>query len=211
VVAAATAGVIAGYGIAVPVGAIGAYLMSLTARTSLGTGLVAGAGVATADALYALFAVTAGGVAARALAPMASTMTVLATTVLLALGVRIVWSAVRGYQQAQPAPARSPAGGRGLLGTFLSLVGLTLANPATVIYFVALVISSRSVAGAVAVDRAAFVLGVLAASASWQFLLATGGAAVGRALSGRRGRLVTGICSGTLVATLGLHSVVGIV
>lgn len=53
---ALVAGLIAGYGIAVPVGAVGAYLVSLSARTSLRIGSSAALGVATADGIYALAA-----------------------------------------------------------------------------------------------------------------------------------------------------------
>ncbi|MDT7653293.1 MAG: hypothetical protein QOI36_4699 [Pseudonocardiales bacterium] len=56
------AGAIAGYGIALPVGAVATYIVALTARTSLRVGAAAALGVATADGLYALVAVL-GGVA----------------------------------------------------------------------------------------------------------------------------------------------------
>jgi threonine/homoserine/homoserine lactone efflux protein len=46
--AALAAGLLAGYGIAMPVGAVGAYLVALTARTSLRTGVFAALGVASA-------------------------------------------------------------------------------------------------------------------------------------------------------------------
>ncbi|MGW4105823.1 lysine transporter LysE, partial [Streptomyces sp. NPDC004976] len=67
--AALLAGVLAGYGIAVPVGAVGTYLVSLTARTSLRTGICAALGVATADGLYALTAALGGSALAAALRP----------------------------------------------------------------------------------------------------------------------------------------------
>ncbi len=66
--AALVAGLLAGYGIAMPVGAIATYLVALTARTSLKLGAFAALGVATADGLYALIA-TVGG---SALAPSSS-------------------------------------------------------------------------------------------------------------------------------------------
>jgi threonine/homoserine/homoserine lactone efflux protein len=69
VTAALVAGLVAGYGIAVPVGAVGTYLVSLTARTSLTVGAFAALGVATADGVYALVAVAGGSVLAPALQP----------------------------------------------------------------------------------------------------------------------------------------------
>ena len=60
------AGVVAGYGVAVPVGAIAVLIAGLSARTSLRVGAAAGMGAATADGIYALIAVLGGA----ALAPM---------------------------------------------------------------------------------------------------------------------------------------------
>lgn len=60
VTAALVAGLLAGYGIALPVGAVAAYLVALTARTSLRIGVFGALGVATADGLYALIAVVGG-------------------------------------------------------------------------------------------------------------------------------------------------------
>lgn len=59
-IAALVAGLLAGYGIAMPVGAVAAYLVALTAQTSLRTGVFAALGVATADGVYALIAVCGG-------------------------------------------------------------------------------------------------------------------------------------------------------
>jgi threonine/homoserine/homoserine lactone efflux protein len=66
--AALVAGLLAGFGIAVPVGAVATYLVSLTARTSLRTGACAALGVATADGLYALIAALGGTALAAAAA-----------------------------------------------------------------------------------------------------------------------------------------------
>src|SRR5689334_18560020 len=67
--AAFLAGVAAGYGIAVPVGAIGVLIVALSARMSLRVGAAAGLGAATADGVYALNAVLGGAVLADVIAP----------------------------------------------------------------------------------------------------------------------------------------------
>jgi threonine/homoserine/homoserine lactone efflux protein len=54
------AGLLAGWGIAIPVGAVATYLVTLTARTSPAVGGAGALGVATADGLYALLAVVGG-------------------------------------------------------------------------------------------------------------------------------------------------------
>ena len=59
--------------------------------------------------------------------------------------------------------------------TYLRFLGLTIVNPATVIYFAALVLGLPSI-GEGSLDRVAFVVGALAASLSWQTFIATIGA-----------------------------------
>jgi threonine/homoserine/homoserine lactone efflux protein len=56
VTGALLAGLLAGYGIAMPVGAVATYLVTLTARTSARVGAAGALGVASADGLYAVVA-----------------------------------------------------------------------------------------------------------------------------------------------------------
>ena len=56
--AALVAGLAAGYGVAIPVGAIAPLLMNISARSGLRVGAAAAAGVASADGLYAAAAPT---------------------------------------------------------------------------------------------------------------------------------------------------------
>ncbi|MDQ0718166.1 threonine/homoserine/homoserine lactone efflux protein [Streptomyces luteogriseus] len=198
--AALVAGLLAGYGIAVPVGAVGTYLVSLTARTSLRTGVCAALGVATADGLYALAATLGGTALASALRPVLGPLRWVCVLVLLALAAWGAVTALREYRghrlatrtaPAPPSPARA----------YLGLLGITLLNPTTVIYFAALVLGSQATGPAGPLGQGVFVLAAFAASASWQVLLAGSGALLGRALTGRRGRLATAlVASGVMTA-----------
>ncbi|MEW2304509.1 LysE family transporter [Streptomyces sp. NPDC006655] len=202
--AALVAGLLAGYGIAVPVGAVGTYLVSLTARTSLRTGVCAALGVAGADGLYALLAAVGGAALAAALLPVLTPLRLLSALVLVALAVRGAVLAVRQYRKRPPATrAEWPVPGPGR--AFLGLLGITLLNPTTVIYFAALVVGTRSAAAPPALDQAVFVLAAFAASASWQLVLAGGGALLGRALTGHRGRLVTALLSSSMMLGLAVR------
>jgi arginine exporter protein ArgO len=207
VTAALVAGLVAGYGIAMPVGAVATYLVSLTARTSLRTGSCAALGVATADGLYALLATLGGSALAAALRPVLVPLRWASALVLLALAVRGAAVAVRQYRGHRLA-ARSAPPPPDALRAYLSLLGITLLNPTTVIYFAALVLGTRTSQAATAVDQAVFVLAAFAASASWQLLLAGGGALLGRALTGRRGRLVTALLSSGVIAALAVRMTV---
>ncbi|MFF7990885.1 LysE family transporter [Kitasatospora xanthocidica] len=206
--AALVAGLLAGYGVAVPVGAVGAYVVALTARTSLRTGACAALGVAAADGLYALLAAAGGGGLAPLLEPVARPLRIGSAVVLLALAARTAHTALRGRsgaaagpEQPPPTPARA----------FLALLGITLLNPLTVLYFAALVLGGggRDGAASGALARAVFVAAAFAASASWQLLLASGGALLGRALTGPRGRLLTALGSAALVGWLAVRLLVG--
>ncbi|MGP3969247.1 LysE family transporter [Streptomyces sp. 6N223] len=206
--AALVAGLLAGYGIAVPVGAIGAYLVSLTARTSFRIGACAALGVATADGVYALAAVAGGAVLAPLIEPVVLPLRWVSAAVLLALAAHGGVTAVRRYRGRLSAAARAEEAAVGALRAYGGLLALTLLNPMTVIYFAALVLGGQAASGGEAPngpEQAAFVLAAFAASASWQLLLAGGGALLGRVLTGARGRLVTGLASGALTAVLAVR------
>ncbi|WP_086559664.1 LysE/ArgO family amino acid transporter [Streptomyces africanus] len=205
--AALVAGLLAGYGIAVPVGAVGTYLVSLTARTSLRTGVCAALGVATADGLYALAATLGGTALAGALRPVLGPLRWVCVLVLLALAVWGAVTAVRAYRGHRLAPRTVPAP-PGPARAYLGLLGITLLNPTTVIYFAALVLGSRAAGPAGPGEQGVFVLAAFAASASWQVLLAGSGALLGRALTGPRGRLGTALVASGVMTVLAVRMAV---
>ncbi|MER6293458.1 LysE family transporter [Streptomyces althioticus] len=202
--AALLAGLLAGYGIAVPVGAVGTYLVSLSARTPLRTGVSAALGVASADGLYALAAVLGGSALASALRPALGPLRWVCVLVLAALATWGAAGAVRQYRGRRLATRAAPAP-PGALRAYLTLLGVTLLNPATAIYFAALVLGSQGGSAAGAAERAVFVTAAFAASASWQVLLAGGGALLGRALTGHRGRLATALVASGVMTALALR------
>ncbi|MEV5104477.1 LysE family transporter [Streptomyces massasporeus] len=198
--AALVAGLLAGYGIAVPVGAVGTYLVSLTARTTLRTGVCAALGVATADGLYALAATLGGTALASALRPVLGPLRWVCVLVLLALAAWGAVTALREYRGHRLATRTAPAP-PGPARAYLGLLGITLLNPTTVVYFAALVLGSQATGPAGPLEQGVFVLAAFAASASWQVLLAGSGALLGRALTGHRGRLATAlVASGVMTA-----------
>ncbi|ELS58638.1 LysE/ArgO family amino acid transporter [Streptomyces viridochromogenes] len=204
---ALVAGLLAGYGIAVPVGAVAAYLVSLTARTSLRTGVCAALGVATADGLYALAATLGGSALAAALRPVLVPLRWASALVLVVLAARGAVTAVRRYRDHRPATRPTPAP-PSPARAYLTLLGITLLNPTTVIYFAALVLGTRVTDAVPPLEQGVFVLAAFTASASWQLLLAGGGALLGRVLTGRRGRLVTALVSSGVILALAVGMLV---
>ncbi|MET7859330.1 LysE family transporter [Streptomyces sp. NPDC005318] len=206
--AALVAGLLAGFGIAMPIGAVGAYLVTLTARTSLRTGSAAALGVATADGLYALIAVVGGASLAHVIEPVALPLRWASALVLVALAARGGVTAV-GQYRTRHAERRTDATPLGPTRAYLGLLGMTMLNPATVIYFAALVLGSRTAdADPDHMAQSVFVLAAFAASAGWQLLLAGGGALLGRMLISGRGRLVTALASSALITGLAVHLLV---
>ena len=200
-------GLLAGYGVAIPVGAIGVLIVGLSARTSLPIGVGAGLGVATADGFYALLAVVCGTAVTGLIQPVAFPLRWIAVLVLVGLAARTAWTAWRAHRDPV-----NPRSGRFALCTparaYAGLLGLTLLNPATVVYFTALVLGRRAGAARSLAESAVFVVAAFAASASWQLLLAAGGSVLGRALTGSRGRLATALVSSGVMIVLAVRLVV---
>jgi arginine exporter protein ArgO len=205
--AALAAGLLAGYGIAIPVGAVGAYLVALTARTSFRTGAFAALGVATADVVYALIAVCGGAALAPALRPVTQPLRGGSAVVLIALAAYGTVTAVRRYRGRRDDAAADRAA-YGAVRAYLGMWGMTMMNPLTIVYFTALVLGRQAAATPGRMDQAVFVVAVFVASASWQLVLAGGGAFLGRVLTGSRGRLVTGLASSILIGVLAVHLLV---
>ena len=194
------AGLAAGYGIAVPLGAIAVLIVSLAARTSFRVGAAAGLGAATADLIYAAVAASTGYALAPVLGRFAGPLRLVGAAVLAGLAVRGLRAAWRARTAAaSAAAAQVPRVGRAYLG----FLGLTLLNPLTVLYFAALVVAHQAPVASTP-TAAAFVAGVFLASLSWQTLLAGIGAALHRTSLGAS-RFWTGLVGNALIAVFAVQ------
>jgi len=203
------AGALAGLAVAMPVGAIGAYLLGLAARERFAVAAAAALGVASVDGAYALVA-SLGGAGLRAVLQQASTVLArLAALVLVVLAIRTLSQAVRRYGAASPAVVRA---GRAASAwrAYLGLVGLTAVNPATVITFSAVVLGRPAGdSGLTWSGVTLFAVGAFVASAGWQLLLVGGGSVLGRLLAGRRGQLAIAAASALLMLGLAVAVLLG--
>ncbi len=193
-------GLVTGWAIAIPIGAVGALLVTLSARTSFGVGAAGALGIATVDGGYALLAVVAGAAVADALEPVASGLQLASGVVLLVIAALTAVHAVGRAGRTRQATAMRPA------AAYALFVGVTAVNPTTVVYFAAVVLGNPHLASGPA-QGAVFVAAAFAASASWQLVLAGGGAALGRVATGHRAHLVTGLVSAVVVAGLAVHTI----
>ncbi|WP_116998634.1 LysE family transporter [Desertimonas flava] len=201
---AVLSGAVAGYGVAVPVGAIGALIVLTGAHRGLRVGAAAAAGVAVVDALYATVAVLFGAILASRIEPLRVPLRAIAAVVLLAIGVRLVAS---GWRQtaADPAAVVPPTARR----AFLTVVALTAVNPATLLYFTALIGGSSMSEIDRTAERLAFAGAVGVASVSWQLVLAAAGASAGSVLTGPAGRRWSAVAGGAVVTALAVKTVAG--
>jgi threonine/homoserine/homoserine lactone efflux protein len=191
------AGLLAGWGVAIPLGAIGVMVVDAGMRGGLRPAAAAAAGVATADLLYAALAASAGAAVAGALEPHEHELRLGAAAVLAIVAV-LGLRALRRRPAADAAPAAS--GGR----LYLRFLALTSINPLTVAYFAALIAGLPAVASAPAEAKAAFVLAAGTASLSWQLALAATGATLHRRLP-PSARVYTALAGNALVLGLAAH------
>jgi arginine exporter protein ArgO len=174
-------GIVAGYGIAIPVGAIAVLIVDVGIRCGFRCAFFAGAGAATADLMYAGLAVIGGAALAGLVGSVDQSLRIgssVALAVVAAVGLRRV-----GHRQESieiPFPDR-----RELAGTFARFVGLTIINPITIVYFAAVIVGLGVANDMSAAEGLLFVFGAFLASLSWQSLLAGVGAFAGDRLSDR--------------------------
>ncbi|MEZ5098193.1 MAG: LysE family transporter, partial [Nocardioides sp.] len=189
-------GLVTGWAIAVPVGAVGAFLVSLTSRTSWRVGAAGALGVATVDGAYAALAVAGGAALASLIRPVAGPLRLISGLVLLALAALTVLRTVR-----RPVDAQRQDRALSARAAYLLFLGITAVNPATVVYFAAVVVGNHGLVSGAA-QGVAFVVAAFVASASWQLALAGGGATLGHFVTSPRGHLLTGVASGLVIGGL---------
>lgn len=192
------AGALAGFAIAVPVGAIAILIIQTGLTRGAGDGLAAAAGAATADGIYATVAALAGAGVAALIGPLVVPLRIVGGVVLIGLGVRSVLQlrTSASLTDERAAPTLTPSRRR----TYLELLALTLLNPATIVYFAALTVGLPFFSGVG--ERLAFSTAAFAASFGWQSVLAVLGAAIGRR-GGERLRRPTTLLGAAVVMMLG--------
>lgn len=163
-------------------------------------GLVSGLGVATADGFYAAIASVGLAAVTTAIAGERRPLAVVGGAALIAIGTRILLQ-----KREEPSPPAA-TGSTGLAWAYLSTLGLTITNPATILSFAALAATLGLGAGAGIVRPAVLVAGVLIGSAAWWVVLAVAAASL-------RGRLSPAVLrglsmfSGLAIAILGMLAV----
>jgi threonine/homoserine/homoserine lactone efflux protein len=158
-------GFVLGFTIAAAVGPISLLVIRRTVAQGWLYGLVSGLGVATADATY-------GAIAAFGLGAITDVLVNARWVLGLAGGAFLLWMAWQTIRSAPTEAAAVKTGRRGHAGAYLSILGLTMANPMTILSFGAL-FAGLGVTGGASGDAALVVLGVLLGSTTWWIVLTT--------------------------------------
>jgi threonine/homoserine/homoserine lactone efflux protein len=192
-----------GFSIAAPVGPIGALTIRRTLAQGRLVGFLTGLGAATADALY-------GAIAAFGLTLVTNVLLAQERWLRLGGGLFLLYLGIRTFR-ARPTPLEQTAAASGLAAAYASTFALTLANPTTILSFVAIFAGLRP-AGADGgyVAASLFVLGVFLGSALWWLLLSTGVGLVRERLDQAGLRWVNRL-SGAVVAAFGVYALSGLV
>ncbi|MBR8414166.1 LysE family translocator [Burkholderia cenocepacia] len=158
--------------IALSVGPVALMIANYGMRAGTATGVRAAIGVAAADGCYAVVAFTIGAMLASTLASHLSLFRIVGALVLLAMGARMLWQALRDRRRTLDGDVPTPQGDR----PFISMFFVTLANPLTILLF-------YGYATAAAGAHRHWLLGaacVFAGSLAGQLVFAFGGSAIGR-------------------------------
>ena len=157
-------GLLLGFAIAAPVGPIGLLCIQRTLNFGRLTGLVSGLGAATADAFY-------GFVAAFGLTMISSFLLEQQLWLGIVGGLYLCYLGVR-MMLAQPATEAAAAEGTSIAAAYASTFMLTLTNPMTILFFVAVYAGAGLATGVDSYAGATWlVAGVFLGSALWWSLL----------------------------------------
>ena len=162
-------GLVIGFTVAAAVGPISLLTIRRTLAHGRAYGLASGLGVASADASY-------GAVAAFGLTALSLVLVGARTALALVGGVFLVWLAIRTILARPPSSAVAEGERPGLLAAFLSIYGLTMTNPMTILSFAG-IFAGAGLAGRGPIDAALLTVGVFLGSSLWWVGLTT---AVGR-------------------------------
>lgn len=192
-------GLILGFTIAAAVGPITLLVMRRTLDHGFRLGLASGMGVAAADTTY-------GAVAAFGLTAITAFLVSIHVLLGIVGGAVIVWIGIR-TMRSRPTTAAPDAARPGMLSAFLSIWGLTLTNPLTILLFAGVFAGIGLAAGSSFLDATVLTLAVGAGSTFWWIVLVS-------ILAVARDRLSTTVLvwinriSGAALVVFGVYAVV---
>lgn len=197
-------GILAGLGLAIPVGAMSILLLQEGSTRGWRHGAVAGLGMATVDLGYAVLTSALGVAIASLVGTWGQLLSLIGAAILLVLGTQTLVSGLKAQRAAETGNVNVV--NQSLALTFGKFVAATIVNPQTALYFLAItpqvaVLMSASAEIETWMASALFGVGVFLGSLIWQQILAAGGAAMHK-VAGQKMRSLTRVVGGGLVVAL---------
>ncbi|MFZ7103154.1 MAG: LysE family translocator [Peptococcaceae bacterium] len=190
-------GIIIGLSIAAPVGPIGILCIRRTLTQGRIAGLLTGLGAATADAIYGIIAGFGITIITNILIAYQQEIGLVGGILLCFLGGKTLL--------ARPIKAQILTRDKALAGSYFSTLLLTLTNPLTIIFFMAIFTSLNPQGVQNSLTPAILVLGVFGGSALWWLMLSLGVNFI-RSIITDNFLKVINILSGTIIICFGIWS-----
>lgn len=196
-------GLLIGFAIAAPVGAIGVLCIRRTLADGQLAGLFTGLGAATADALY-------GAVAAFGLTGVSSLLVDRQAAIRVTGGIFLLWLGWQTWWSRPPDPS-APAPKASLARAWATTFALTLTNPITIVSFAA-VFAGLGLADAPDgwAGSLLMVAGVFLGSVLWWLILTTGVSLLRGWFTPERMVWVNRV-SGAVIAAFGVVALVSVI
>ncbi|MGD0079327.1 MAG: LysE family transporter [Methanoregula sp.] len=188
-------GIVIGLTLAVPVGPISLICIHRTVADGRLHGIFSGIGVATADSVYAAVSFLGLTVVSGLILGYQSVFRSLAGLVLVLVGIRVFFS--------EPASVSTDSEHEPYLKDYLSMVAITIANPLTLVFFIAILPGFGYIfQGTSVIAAAEFVAGVFIGSTIWWIVLCGSIGSV-RSSIGRENLKLINRISGLLIVCFG--------
>lgn len=196
-------GLVMGFCIAAPVGPIGLLCIRRSAVDGRTAGFITGLGAATADAVYGLVAALGLSAVTHFLIDHRASIQAFGGLFLIYLGVSMA-------RARPPERTATPVHARTLAAAYASTFALTLANPATILAFIAIFAGLGISANTGSFAPASMlVTGVFLGSALWWLLLSAGASWLGNKLGTHRLQVIN-LISGAIVGLFGLWQLLAV-
>lgn len=192
-------GFIIGISIAAPVGPIGVLCIRRTLAEGRLTGFLSGLGAATADMVYGAIAAFGLTVVMDVLLGQVVWLKLIGGAFLIYLGIKTLLS--------KPAEDAAQANRNGLLGAYLSTLFLTITNPMTILFFIAIFASAMPVNASH--SPLVLVAGVFLGSACWWLTLSFGVSLMREKVNANLMLWVNRI-SGLIITVFGIASIISL-
>lgn len=159
-----------GLGLAVPIGPMAILLITTTIARGRRAGALGALAMASVDFTYALVVFTLGSIVLNAIEPLVMPLRVFGSIVLFVVAVQLFRKAKNSKLEARKVSENST---KNSITTFATFFGLTVINPATAFYFLAITpsVAQVSVGEGLSFTVLSFGLGVFTGSVIWQFAL----------------------------------------